>query len=146
MRRLFMRYLQKDGRAVELQNSVASIIVGIVFFADQIMQGGLEARYPQMYNWLAFFPLWVWGTIYICAGVIHIYAVVEDRRWLRKQILLIKGTLWVFLGLVVLQGEIYATSGYCYLLFALSALFAFLSIPNNEDVPTHDNRNVMALR
>lgn len=149
MKKILTRYLEQDGRVVEMQNSIASIMVGCVFFANQIFSGGLETRYEKLYQWLGFLPLWVWGAIFLLAGVIHLSTLFNDKRWLRKQILLIKGSLWVFLGLTVLQGEIFATSGYIYLLFASSALFAFFSISTKKDVPAnvnHSSPNNMARR
>lgn len=125
---LFIKYLVGDGRLVELQNSTLSIVVGVVFIANSLFGGHLYERFPDTYRYMQFVPAYVWGILYAGLGVAHLLSLLIGWKWTRKHVLLVKGSAWIFLGVVVLQADVYAASGYLYLVFAVSAFLAFLSI------------------
>jgi hypothetical protein len=122
---LVQKILIEDRYALEMQNASMAIIVGFVFLLDTVH---LYHRYPDTYKYMEFFPAWVWGFLYFSVGAFHIICLFTGFRYLRKQVLLAKSALWVFIATCVIAADAWAVSGYFYLLFAFFAFRGFLRI------------------
>lgn len=121
-------WLAVEDRLLEIQNSSASLVVGLLFIADTLFGGNLYGRFPDTYRYMEWLPSWGWGMIYSAAGMLHLLAVTFGFRSIRKQVLWIKGGLWIFIAMCVLIGDAFAASGWIYLIFALFAFRGFLKI------------------
>lgn len=120
---------------LETQNSTLAITTGLVFLADYVFDGSLYTRFPDTYRFMQFWPTFIWGFIYILAGCIHLYTLARHKQEMRKTILLIKSALWVFLGVCVVTGDLYAASGWFYFIFATFAIISYWKI--RWPVPPH---------
>lgn len=130
--------------SLETQNATASIVVGLTFIATSIWRTDLYVQYAEFFKYMAWVPTWTWGVAYVTAGVLHLLAIYTGLSWYRKQIVLAKAGLWLFLALCVLQAEPYAATGWIFLVFAYSAVMVFLRIRlNKAGLPTDDS-NVLA--
>src|SRR4051812_27574345 len=92
---------------LEMQNSLASVTLGAVFIANDLFGGNLFARFPDTYKHIEYLPSFLWGAIYLGAGLTHLVALRLEARSLRKQILWIKSGLWFVIGLSAINGDIY---------------------------------------
>jgi hypothetical protein len=130
--------MPKNRVLLEMQNSVASSTVGLVFIANDLFGGNLYTRFPDTYRYMeqiygVALPAYFWGVIYLAAGITHLVALKLDARTLRKQILWIKSGLWLFLGLCVINGDLYAWAGWVSLLFGIFAATCFLKLRKHTD-------------
>lgn len=125
--------MARNRNLLEVQNSSASLVVGLVFIANSLFHGNLYDRFPDTYRFMAFWPSWKWGIVYATFGVIHMLTLYFHKRTLRKSILLIKAGAWIFLGICVVYGDVFASSGWLYFIFATFAAISFLKTPKYED-------------
>lgn len=115
-----------DEHMLEIQNSTCSIIVGLV-----ILVGGdrLYARNPQAWQMFEVLPMVVWGLLYLGAGFAHLIFLKLDLQTCRKWVLLLKATLWVFLGTALAVGVSWIVPAvYIYYVFALIAFRGYFKI------------------
>ena len=110
---------------LEVQNSTLSIVAGLVFFCNG---SRLYDRFPDTYRNIEFAPAEMWGAVYFAAGVMHLLCLYTGLKYLRKQVLIIKAGLWVFLGVCVMLSDRYTLAGYVFLILATAAFFSFLRI------------------
>ena len=127
-RQWFNRIMERDGYLVEAQNSICAIIVGFVFLANTILDGNLYGRFPNTYRYMEHMPSWFWAIIFITLGTIHLIALSKNSRYWRKEILIVKAGMWIFLSICVLTGDSYAASGWIYIIFAVIATRSYLRI------------------
>lgn len=129
--------MPKNRVLLEAQNSILSTTVGIIFLADYFFEGNLYTRFPDTYRFMKFIPTIMWGLIYTGAGVAHLYTLYYKHAMLRKNILLVKAGLWVFLGSCVVYGGVYAASGWFYFIFAFFAVTCFFKIKPEDAYDIH---------
>jgi hypothetical protein len=130
----------KNKELLEIQNSSSSVVVGLIFLADYFFDGNMYSRFPDTYQWMRFASTLLWGVIYISAGLLHLTALYTYQKELRRNILLAKSGLWIFLATCVVSADRYAASGWIYYIFAIAAVICYFRAPhpnttNNSDVP-----------
>jgi hypothetical protein len=128
---------RKASPQLETQNSFFSMAVGLVFIANWLCGVDLYTRFPTVYQYMGFFPMWTWGAIYALAGLTHFLSVVFERQKMRKRVLLVKAGLWMFFSVCVIRGDALAFTGWIYLILSFSAAVAFLNLKRrkNESLP-----------
>lgn len=125
----------RNKELLEIQNSVLSITVGMVFIADYFFHGNLYDRFPDTYRFMKFLPSIAWGIAYSLAGGIHLTTLLTAKaERLRKEILLVKSGLWFFLGWCVVYADVFAASGWLYFIFAFFALVSFIRFQHPRSV------------
>lgn len=130
-------YLTNTSYLLETQNSILSMFVGLCFIlGDFFGNVKMYDRHPDIYVYMEWAPAWIWGTLYLSAGVLHLIALYSKWQWHRKHVILAKVCLWCFIGLCVLQAEFFAPSGWCYLVFSFSAIVAFQRMRLMKEGPT----------
>lgn len=115
-----------DRHTIDIQNSVCSIIVGIIFLVNN---GRLYDRNPAAWQMFEVLPEVVWGALYAGTGIIHLLCLKRNYHTLRKYILLAKAGLWIFLGTALYSGVgWWAPAVWIYYVFALVAFRGYFKI------------------
>jgi hypothetical protein len=118
---------------LEAQNSLASIAAGVVFFFNGYASGSFYAGNEHLYAGMGFLPLCTWATFYAGAGLLHLAAVTFHWHRTRKNVLLVKSVLWLFLAVLFVQDDPLSLAPWFCFLFCLSALFAYLKFSEDKD-------------
>lgn len=115
-----------DKNTVEIQNSVCSILVGVIFLLNN---GRLYERGPAAWQMFEVLPEVVWGIFYAGAGAAHLIFLKKGYDRPRKWVLLLKAGLWIFLGtgLWVAVGW-WAPAIWIYYVFAAVAFRGYFKI------------------
>jgi hypothetical protein len=69
--------LRTDRHIIEVQNASLMIVVGAVFLLEH---GNLYNRFPDTYEFMEWLPAWVWGTVFLIAGFVHLVALRLGHR------------------------------------------------------------------
>jgi hypothetical protein len=133
MRERSQAYLRNDPRALELQNSLLSVVVGLIFAGNALFGGNLYVRDPDTYRFMQYVPELGWSVIYTSAGVVHFLTVQLGYHRCRKAILLWKVFLWSVIGLSAVRGDPFAFSGWVFLVLAGSAAQAHVRLKLLKD-------------
>jgi MFS family permease len=128
MKRVLMVLIAYDKHIIEIQNSILAITVGLVFIVNYLLVNDIYDRLADRYQYMDWLPGIVWGIVFLSTGIAHLLSIYTNWRYIRKQILLIKSSLWVFFAVSILSADHYAFSGYFYIIFAVVAFKSFLRI------------------
>jgi len=131
------RFVTRDDRLLlEKQNSGISIINGLIFLVDFLVEGGLFQRAP-VYQYLEWMPTGFWAVICLSLGILHYVSIYARLPSLRKQILWLEGGMWVYLGTCILFADAWRTGSYVYFLYAAFALRSYLRVQVGIDDTAH---------
>jgi hypothetical protein len=121
---LLLDYI-KDDYALEFQNASIKIVVGSILFS---LGPFAFDKYPETFQYVQWLDARFWGMLFILVGSVHLYGLFKRKRVLRKNVLLLAGTLWTWFGLSIWFANWMAFNPYIYFFFALSSFRCYLCI------------------
>jgi hypothetical protein len=118
--------IHKMSLQAEWQNTFASFVVGTIFILDAFLRDASCYGQIELYHALrSIMPMVVWGVILVLTAIVHLLAAIFRYHWIRRHVLLLQATFWVFLGTGVLHADILWVGGWLYLILAATALRSY---------------------
>lgn len=113
-----------DEKFIELFIAMIEIVWGIWFFSQLFF----TPTYIESYHVMSYIaPLWIWGLLAICMGIIHLIFLIISNNEKRKTMAFYSLIFWIFVPLSIGLSS-FSPILILYLLMSFSSIIAYMQL------------------